>query len=255
MFESIPYSLIIIAQGVCVVHVLKSNRDHKFIWLIVCIPVVGCGIYFFTQIMPNVKVGMLPELEIPVFQKMKIGKCEKQLKNCDSLDNRVELAELYARYGREREALELIKDSVVGVHKDSPYVLYTYALILYKNKEFDGSLEILDRLDKASASVRKREKKVLRGRILSDQGHHEVAEEALRDACKGYDGEEARYWYANQLLLNGKFDEAIKIANEGIEYFKDSESLYRRQEKPWYKGLKNISVRARAGKESPKGHA
>jgi hypothetical protein len=251
-FDSIPYSIILIAQAICVWHVIKTNRDYKFIWMIVFLPLIGCGIYFFTQMLPGFKGASMPELEIPVLQKMKIGTFEKQLKACDSLDNRVALAELYAKYGREAEALNLIKDSVAGVHKDSPYLLYTYALILFKNNDFNKSLEVLDALDIASNSVHKRDKKVLRGRIYSHLGKALEAEEILKESCKGYDGEEARYWYAHQLMGNGKYDEAIQIADEGMEYFKESESLYRKQERPWYNGLKSIRSKSVDLKKSPK---
>ena len=240
MFDSIPYTVIVVFQGLCVLHALKGRRDQKWLWIIVFIPLVGCVAYFFMEILPGLRGGSLPELDIPIFQKMKIGQAEKALKNCDSLDNRITLAELYAKFGRSVEAINLIKDDIIGVHKDSPYFLYTYALILFGNHKYVESLSILDKLGTVSESVRKRERKLLRGRIKSALNQDEEAENILCDSCKGYDGEEARYWYARQLVKNGKLIVAVKIVDEGIEYYKDSESLYRRQERAWYKGLKAI---------------
>jgi hypothetical protein len=244
MFESIPYSVIVIFQGLCVLHVLKCRRDYKWFWIIVFIPLFGCIAYFFFEILPGLRGGALPEFDIPIFQKMKMSKAEKELKNCDSLDNRVTLAELYAKFGRSAEAIHLIQNDIVGVHKDSPYFLYAYALILFGNHKYDESLDILDRLGGVSESVRKKERKLLRGRIKAALNQDEQAECILKDACKGFDGEEARYWYARQLVKTKKFVEAVKVADEGIDYYKDSESLYRRQERAWYKGLKSIRAEA-----------
>jgi hypothetical protein len=247
MFTGLPYAVILILQGICVLHVLKSGRDFKWIFLIVFIPLFGCGIYFFTQMLPGLRSAALPEFDIPIFQKMRIAQVEKGLRNCDSMDNRVELAELYAKFGRENEALALIQDHVSGVHRDSPYLLFTYALILFQNKKYQESYDVLVRLQGISETVRKRERKLLLGRNCAAMGRLDEAEGLLRDACKGFNGEEARYWFAQHLCAVGKFQDAIVVAREGIEYFRDSESLYRKQERSWYKGLKSLLSRAERG--------
>lgn len=244
MFSGVPYVLVLLLQGICVLHALKTNRDYKWLFLIVFIPVVGSGIYFFTQILPGLKTASLPEFDIPLFQKMRIAQVEKTLRACDSMDNRVELSELYAKFGREQEALALIQDHMSGVHRDSPYLLFTYALILFKNGKHRESIDVLIRLQGLSDTVRKRERKLLMGRNLAALGQSSEAEPMLRDACKGFNGEEARYWHAQHLHTSGKHQEAIAVAREGIEYYRDSEALYRRQERAWYKGLRSLQSQA-----------
>jgi hypothetical protein len=44
MFSGVPYTIVLILQGICVLHALKTGRDYKWIFLIVFIPLVGCGI-------------------------------------------------------------------------------------------------------------------------------------------------------------------------------------------------------------------
>lgn len=245
MFAFIPYWLIVAAQVVCAVHVLKTRRDGKWLWLIVFLPGFGAVIYFILEILPGLRGASLPDLDIPLFQKLKIKAAEKQLAGCDSMDNRVALAELYATYGREQDALMLIKDHMAGVHRDSPYVLFTYALILFKNREYAKAWDTIAKLEAVSDNVRRRERAVLKGRILAAQGENEQALAALKDACRGFNGEEARYRYAAHLLTLQRHVEAIAVAEEGIAYFRDSEALYRRQERPWYRGLKGLRAQAR----------
>jgi hypothetical protein len=244
MFFAFPYSLVLVVQALCVLHVIKSRRDSKWIWLIVFLSIIGCAVYFVMEILPGLRSASLPDLDIPLFQKLKIKAAEKQLARCDSMDNRVELAELYATYGREQDALALIKDHMQGVHRDSPYVLFTYGLILFKNREYAKAWDTIAKLEAVSDHVRRRERAVLKGRILAEQGEDERAVAQLKDACRGFNGEEARYRYAAQLLKLQRPAEARAVADEGIAYFRDSEALYRRQERPWYRGLKQLRSQA-----------
>ena len=159
----------------------------------------------------------------------------------------MQLAELYAAHGREQEALALIKDHMHGVHQDSPYVLFTYALIQFQNHDHAGARATIAKLEAVSDSVRRRERALLKARIAAALGEEPAATDQLRDACRGYLGEEARYRYAAHLQHTARPREALTVADEGIAFFKGSERLYRRQERPWFRGLK--AVRAAAKKE------
>jgi hypothetical protein len=59
MFEffNIPYYLIIGLQGICVFHCVKKGNQNKWIWIIVCLPLIGSLIYIFSEILTKREIG------------------------------------------------------------------------------------------------------------------------------------------------------------------------------------------------------
>ena len=74
MSTSLPYSLVLVLQAVCVLHVLKTGRDFKWIYLIMFIPVVGAVIYFAVEMYPALRSAGLPDLDLPLFLRMRIAR-------------------------------------------------------------------------------------------------------------------------------------------------------------------------------------
>jgi hypothetical protein len=57
------YIITIVLQAICVLHCVRRGRQNTWIWLIVFLPLIGCLIYFFTEIitrreMQNVQTGV-----------------------------------------------------------------------------------------------------------------------------------------------------------------------------------------------------
>ncbi len=240
-FWNSHYYLILLLQGICVAHVIKTGRNYSWIWLIVFAPVIGVVIYAWFEILPDFRLRELPSIELPVFQKMKIREYEERLKELDTVTNRVNLAELYAKYNRQQEALALIKDCLAGPSRNDFYVLLTYAIILFQNKNYEECNTVLDTLEEKSATERGKERRLLRARVYKQLGRKQEAEEIFKKIASRFDGEEARYWYANFLLGEGRLPEAREIVQEGIRVYKRSGRIYKRAEHYWYTGLKLLS--------------
>lgn len=230
--------MILLLQGICIFHVIKTGRNYNWIWLIMFVPVIGVAIYAWFEILPDFRLRELPSIELPVFQKMKIREYEERLKELDTVTNRVNLAELYAKYNRQQEALALIKDCLTGPSRNDFYVLLTYAIILFQNKNYEECNTVLDTLDEKSATERGKERRLLRARVYEQVGKKQEAEEIFRKIASRFDGEEARYWYANFLLGEGRLREARDVVQEGIQSYKRSSRVYKRAERYWYTGLK-----------------
>lgn len=239
-------------QIACLIHAIVKRKDSYWYYLLFFMPFVGAAAYFFTQILPTLRYTSLSQIELPFFQKMKIKQLESKLEDCDSVDNRVELAEVYAKFNRDEEALALIKDCMTGPCKDSPDLIFTYAVVQFQNGNAAEALTQLDKLDAAGAKNKRKDRQLLRARVLDALDKSADAEARFKEAIKGFDGEEARYWYADFLMRQKRYADAIALAEEGMKYYKKSESLYRRVESYWYSALKMVANASRKQQASKK---
>src|SRR5215204_5904469 len=90
------YAIIIVFQAICVIHCLKNKTSNNWIWLIVFLPLIGCLIYFFSEILTlsqirNFQSGF-GEMISP---SGSIKKLEDNLRFSDTFQNRVLLADAY----------------------------------------------------------------------------------------------------------------------------------------------------------------
>ncbi len=245
IFHLIIPATVVLLQIACIVHVLIKRKDYYWLWLLFMMPGISAIIYFITQVLPSVRYTNLNQIQLPFFQKMKMKQLESLLEDCDSVDNRVNLAEMYAKFHRDEEALELIKDCMTGPCKDSPDLIFTYAIVQFQNGHAAEALVQLDKLDAMGAKNKRKDRQLLRARILDKLERFDEAEEKYKEALKGFDGEEARYWYADFLMRRKRYAESLALAELGIRYYKKSESLYRRVESYWFSALKMVATASR----------
>lgn len=244
LFLIIP-TLIGILQIACIVHVLMKRKDYYWLWLLFMMPGISAVIYFITQVLPSLRYTSLNQIQLPFFQKMKMKELESLLEDCESVDNRVNLAEMYAKFNRDEEALALIKDCMNGPCKDSPDLIFTYAIVQFQNGHAVEALAQLDKLNEMGAKNKRKERQLLRARVLDKLEQFDEAEEKYKEAQKGFDGEEARYWYADFLMRRKRYTESLALAEQGIRYYRKSESLYRRVESYWFCALKMVANASR----------
>ncbi len=244
IFMLVPLALVAIQIG-CVIHAVVKRKESVWIYALIFAPFVGAVVYIVTQILPTLRHTSLGQIQLPMFQKMKVKELEAKFQECDTVDNRVELAEIYAKFNRDDEALAMIKDCMTGPCKDSPDLIFTFAVVQFQNGNAAEALVQLDKLDAMAAKNKRKDRQLLRARILDSMGKYDEAEEKFKDAFKGFDGEEARYWLADFLMRRRRYDEAIALAELGIAYYKKSESLYKRVEAYWYSALKMVANASR----------
>jgi hypothetical protein len=107
-------ALLLIAQLICIVHVVRSRRETYWIWVILMAPGLGAAVYAVTQILPelsgtrtaraamaNVARALDPEKE-----RRRIA---RELEIADTLDNRRKLAKESLALNDFTNATELSK--------------------------------------------------------------------------------------------------------------------------------------------------
>lgn len=225
------YALTFIMNGLCLLHAVRTGRNQMWIWILIMLPIGGAMAYVFVEIVPNLNGPDLSRL--PWFEKQHIARLEAELAESGTIDKRVELAELYLKYGRTADALAVVESQLDGPFRNHHHLIYLTARLRVENGLWADAEAALARLDEAGTSLRRRERKLLTARIRAGQGRTTEAEDLFRDVARSNDGEEARYRLAAFLRTLGRHQDADAVVAEMVNWWKHAGGPYRRLEKVW----------------------
>jgi hypothetical protein len=122
-FPSYLYVISIVLQVICVLHCLRNNNQQRWIYIIIFLPLVGCLIYFFSEIVNGRNLGDIQSgLGTILNPTGRIRRLENNLRFADTFNNRVMLADAYLGIGRVDEAIELYTSSLTGAFTENDYV-------------------------------------------------------------------------------------------------------------------------------------
>src|ERR1041384_4888338 len=124
----LPTLLELSAKIACILHVVRSNRNTQWIWLILIFPVGGPLIYFIAEIWPDMRKGRRSglgfEVRLPRNPEKLISRLKEELEYTNTVEKRVQLAHAYAAAKRFPEAIETVTECLKGVFKDDPVMTF-----------------------------------------------------------------------------------------------------------------------------------
>lgn len=248
------YSLIVIFQLICVLDVLLFSKEYAWLSVIILLPGVGSLAYFLIEMRPRLGTGFaaVDIYRLPGFEKLRIKHLQKELEECDSADNRYNLAEIYFKYNRPQDAYQTIKPVLDGPLRGHVFMRLAVAKLAYENGEYAESLKVLYDLEKQNSGAQRKQRSLLLAMNLARTGELEQARALFVQLIGGYDGEEARFRYATFLFEQKQYQEALDLARSGITYYRGAGKLYRRSEAVWYQLLKRLKAHASTALRPPK---
>jgi hypothetical protein len=238
--------LILLLNGTCLIHALRTDRDVLWIWMLIMLPIGGAMAYVLCEVVPGMQ-GPDISSRLPGYEKIEVNRLQAELAESGTMDKRVELAELYLKYGRMADALAVVEPHLDGPFRNHHHLIYLTARLRVENGRWAEAEEALARLEGAGTSLRKRERRLLTARIHVGQGRAVEAEQMLRELAKANDGEEPRYRLAAHLRACGRHADADAVVAEMRAWLKQAGAPYRRQEKVWLSRAR--AEQARAAKE------
>jgi len=209
--NSYLYYIPIALQAICVIHCLRKGNQNKWIWIIVCLPVIGALIYFFSEILTgneinNVTSGMGSVLN----PGGNIKKLEAQLRFTDTFHNRIALADAYLAKGYTENAIDLYETSLTGVFTENEHVI-KQLIIAYANVgRYADILPLAKKMYNSPQFIRSRVH-MLYAQALEHTGNNEQAEKEFKTMNSRFANFEARYQYALFLLRSGQEEKAKQL--------------------------------------------
>ncbi|MGZ5191880.1 MAG: PLDc N-terminal domain-containing protein [Flavisolibacter sp.] len=232
-FPSYYFVFILILQGICAFHCIRKGRQTGWLFFIIFLPLVGCLIYFFTQIISDREIKNVQSGVITTFNPSgKIKKLEKNLRFSDTFNNKVMLADAYLAAGQTEKAIGLYESSLVGNFDENEYVL-TQLIIAYHNaKKFDKIIPIGKKIYHLPQFPRSKAH-VYYTMALENTGNITAADNEFKKMRSKYSNFEFRYQYALFMIRNNRRDEALQLLSEINEESVHLSSQEKRYNREW----------------------
>lgn len=237
--NSYLYYIPIALQAICVIHCIRKGNQNKWIWIIVCVPVVGALIYIFTEMLSGRQLNNVTSGVGSVFNPGgSIRKLEEQLRFTDTFHNRVALADAYLAAGQTKDAIALYEQSLTGVFTENEHVLKQLILAYANVGRFADILPLAKKMY-TSPQFAKSKAHLIYAIALEQTGNHEQAEKEFKTMNGRFAYFEARYQYALFLLRAGREQEAKQVLDAMIYEGVHLSSRERRANQLWINNAKD----------------
>lgn len=236
-FYSLPAVLELAAKIFCIVHVIRTGRSYLWILLLLFLPLFGWLIYFFLEILPELRAGspVGAGLKLPQTSTRSIARLRSQLEFSDTTANRTQLARALAAAKRYPEALDTLNECLQGVFKDDPLLLYERAQITFAAGDYRAALADLARLDELRSRHAVPARLLLAARCHEALGDEAAALRTYEEAVAVGSGEEARCRHALLLYKTGRTEDARRLFGEIVSHARHGDRHYRRLNGEWIK--------------------
>ncbi|MBO9199333.1 tetratricopeptide repeat protein [Niastella sp. MAH-29] len=212
---------------------MRKGNQNKWIWIIVCVPVVGALIYIFTEMVSGRQLNNVTTGVSSIFNPGgSIRKLEEQLRFSDTFHNRVALADAYLAAGQTKEAISLYEQSLTGVFTENEHVL-KQLILAYANVGRFAEMLPLARKMYSSPQFARSKAHLLYAIALEETGNKEQAEKEFKTMNGRFAYFEARYHYALFLLRGGREEEARQVLDTMIYEGRHLSSRERRGNQLW----------------------
>ena len=142
--------LIVLLQIGFAIHVVRTGRETFWIYIIAFLPLLGCAVYFFTQVMPDMGNNRTVrrasnQLLKALDPERELRKRKDELELADTVENRVKLADECIEAGFFTEAIPLLNRCLQNGH-DGTYIYLKLGQAQFAAHQAAASVQTLDEL-------------------------------------------------------------------------------------------------------------
>ena len=230
---------VILLQITCAVHVVRTGRPLYWIFIIVVAPMLGCIVYFFVAILPDLTGSRTARQATDTIVKTidperELRRLTDQFETADTVDNRRLLAEEWLRQGQPAKAIELYEGALHGVHRDEPILLTGLATAQLAAERPADAIATLDRLRAANPDYRSADAHLLYARALERAGRDAAALDEYEALVGYYPGVEARCRMGLLLERLGRPADAREAFQHVVRSLDRAGRGFRQSQREWY---------------------
>jgi hypothetical protein len=222
------------------VHVVRSGRDTKWIWIILMLPMAGSIAYLLMEVMPEfAQTRTARQLHRKVQDKIdperELRTHSQALEVVDTVDNNLKLARVLLEKGRFADAVPLLERARTGFYKDDPSILLALAQAHFGLQDWAAAQATLDHLRKANPDFQSQDGHLLYARILEAKGDIDAALDEYSALVRYYNGPEAKCRLGLLLQKTGKAAEARQLFAEVVTSARHHRKHFQRLHGEWLK--------------------
>ena len=219
------------------VHVVRTNQQIFWIFVILFIPVLGSLVYLAAVVVPEMvggtrakRMGMAARDALDPTREYRTAKAA--VADTATVHNRMRLAAAAAGLGKHAEAEQLYAEAAQGIHADDPSLLLGRANALIELGRAPEALPLLNKLADEQPT-RSPATALAQARVYEALGHYKEADVAYQWAAGRLPGLEALARYAAFLANTGRKTEAADNLAEIDRRIERSNPQFRRESRPW----------------------
>ncbi len=231
----------------CIIHALRARQPYYWFMIIMALPGIGAGIYFFMEILPDLQHSRAAreaasDIGKVINPEREIRGATAALRLTDTAENRKRLAEALFAAQRYDEARTLYETALVGAHADDPALMLGLARAQFGCQDHAGVCETLNRLREILPDYESADAHLLYARSREGLGDTDGALVEYGALAGYYPGEEARVRYALLLQRLGHVEEARAEFEQIVTSVETAPKTYFRAQRDWYNVAKgNLS--------------
>lgn len=233
--------IIFISQVIFVIHVLKTDRNRYWVYLIIFLPPLGSIIYFVMVIIPELFLLIFKQ-DLEIFfsnlfvKKKSIKDLKSELDLSGSVQSKEKLADAYFKKNEYLQAIKLYEDCLSGFYSDDTDIIIKLARTYYLSKDYVKALTMLKKLLELDESM-DAETLLLYAKTLEKNQLIEEALKTYQQVIHDHYGLEGDYRY---LILLEKVKDKLAFDKERHEVeskYKFMIKKYQHEQTPWYKKI------------------
>ncbi|HEY9036369.1 MAG TPA: tetratricopeptide repeat protein [Pseudomonadales bacterium] len=220
------------------VHAVKTGRDTKWLYFILLFPGVGCAVYFFVEVLPDLQRSRTVKraggsVLDTIDPNRGVRRTAEKLEISNNIDNTVTHAEQCMARGRVDEAIKVLQAARKGIFEDDPKLLLALAQAEYEKADFAAAGNTLEHLIAKNPDFKSVDGHLLYARALEGQGNTDKALAEYAVLAEYYPGPEARCHYGLFLKKLERMDEAKAQFHQVLLTAKHSPRHYYQMHRQW----------------------
>lgn len=234
-----PLVLLTVAiQVIAVVHLFRTGRDMRWLFLIILVPIVGCLAYFFIEVLPSLRNSpaarrALQRAKAAVDPNRGVRKGSLDYERSQNIDTASRLAGELTKAGRYEEAIKVCRDARTGLFEDDPKILLALANAEFTSGDYPAAIVTLDYLRERNPGFRSADGHLVYARALEESGAADRALEEYAALSHYYPGAEAR---VRQAMLHKKLGQTARASELFAAVLDDARLApqhFRRSQREW----------------------
>jgi len=227
-----------VVQGLAILHVLRTGRDMRWIFLILFLPGVGALIYIVAEVLPSFNQNLtarraMRRVRDAVDPTRGVREGELEYERNRSVETASRLAGELTKAGRYDEAIRICNEARTGLFEDDPKILLALANAQFAAGQYRETIGTLDYLREKNPGFRSPDGHLIYARSLDESGDTNRALAEYESLSSYYPGAEAR---VRQALLHKKIgmtDRAEELLEGVLRDARLAPKHFRKSQREW----------------------
>ena len=246
-------SLVVLLQVIAVVHLFRTGRDMRWLFLIILVPLIGCLAYFIVEVLPSFQNSpgarrALKRAKNAMDPGRDLRENTLSYERSQNVETASKLAEELTKAGRHAEAIRVCTEARTGLFEDDPKILLSLSKAQFAAGDHAAAIATLDYLRDKNPGFRSADGHLIYARALEESGATQRALEEYAALANYYPGAEAR---VRQAMLHKKVGEAARAGELFAAILNDARLApkhFRTSQREWIE-LAERESRSRAGRD------